>query len=135
MSGYFAGFKKLFKRSLYAGSVAFVAYPFVFTDTKFYYKETSFNNQLLNRCSMYLSNYRPLPLFDAGVRQILFNYYFCEDRAIPIEYERHTLTMKDGGTIALDWATPEENSEATWYPAMKQKKRRVCLIVPGISGG
>ena len=43
MSSYFASFKRLFKNGLYAGSATFIAYPFLFTDTKFYYKETSFN--------------------------------------------------------------------------------------------
>ena len=113
MSSYLSGFKRLLKGGLYAGSASIIAYPFLFTDTKFHYKETRFNKQVLDRCSTYLTNYRPLPLFDRGIRQIIYNYYFCEDRAIPIEYERHTLTLKDGGTISLDWAKPEENLDAT----------------------
>ena len=43
------------------------------------------------------------------VRQIMFNVWFAKDKDAPICYERHLLTMADGGTISIDWATAEKN--------------------------
>lgn len=36
--------------------------------------------------------------------------------------------MDDGGTISIDWATPESN-------ALESKGNKLCVIYPGLSGG
>lgn len=51
--------------------------------------------------------------------------------------------MNDGGTISIDWATAEHNKEILWpdtslgdeMVSAAKKKRRVCMVFPGLSGG
>ena len=123
MKAFFLAFKGVVKVAGGIAVVSYGSYPFVFTNTTFYYKPTDFNSTLLERCSRYLTNYRPLPVFSAGLRQIVFNKWLCEDRNLKITYKRHLLTLKDGGTIALDWAMPEENEAILWNPIEKERKR------------
>ena len=42
--------------------------------------------------------------------------------------------LEDGGTISLDWAKPEENTEFLSKSHSKNGPKRVCLILPGQSG-
>ena len=89
--------------------------------------------------SQYLTKYQPVPLFSAGLRQIIFNNFVCKDNLLPIQYKRHLITLDDGGTIALDWAKPEDNKKILWPDTVitgnERKNKRVCLVVPGLSGG
>ena len=39
----------ILKNGFLGGAACFIAYPFVKTDTRFYYQETEFNNQVLSR--------------------------------------------------------------------------------------
>ena len=52
------------------------------------------------------------------VRQVLFNVWFAKDIEIPIQYARTNLTMSDGGTISVDWATPSSNQEVLLTPTL-----------------
>ena len=73
------------------------------------------------------------------VRQVLFNIWFARDIVLPLNYNRTNLIMQDGGTISVDWAIAEENKAELIPPTLpnneKNKRRRVCLIFPGLSGG
>lgn len=77
------------------------------------------------------------------VRQCLYQIWFCPDQPKELQYERTNLTMRDGGTISIDWARAEANKMFLWKePSLgdsmlsaAQKKRRVCMVFPGLSGG
>ena len=51
--------RRILKNGFLGGAACFIAYPFVKTDTRFYYKETEFNNQVLSRSDQYLKTYMP----------------------------------------------------------------------------
>ena len=132
--------KRLLKAGIYGGSVCFVAYPFVRTDTTFHYQQTPFNTALLARSNHYLKAYMPGFGLSGAVRQALFNIWFAKDREAQIVYERTNLIMKDGGTISVDWAFPQANKSeliASTLPLEGQSssRKRVCMVFPGLSGG
>ena len=45
-----------------------------------------------------------------------------------IDYNRHLLKMDDGGTVSIDWATPEQNG-------LTSRGEKLCVVYPGLSGG
>ena len=50
------------------------------------------------------------PLFYSGkLRQTLFNVYVAKDKHLQINYRREMLTLPDGGSVSLDWASPSAN--------------------------
>jgi uncharacterized protein len=115
------------RHSVVAGGAAYVTYPYLFTETEFHYEQTDFNKDVLERCTAYLKSYRP-PFFLSGrLRQVLFQVYVCKDKELPIVYERTSLKLPDGGTVSVDWTKPQVGVDG--------KKRRVCCIFPGLSGG
>ena len=119
------------------GGVGFLAYPFVCTDTEFISQQTSFNQRVLAKSNKYLTSYRPTLGFTGGLAQAIYNMFLAEDRQLDINYTRHLLTMSDGGTISLDWAKPQENQAILTEPTLHsaKNKKRVCLVMPGLSGG
>ena len=103
--------KKLgfFKSTALAGTVCFMAYPFVKTETRFYHQDTEFNKKLLSRTNNYLKAYLPTFGVSGKVRQVLFNVLVCKDKKAPIVFERINVPLSDGGTVSIDWAHPEDN--------------------------
>ena len=134
--------RSIFRYSALGATAYFVCYPFVKTDTRFYHQKTDFNEKVLRRSDQYLKSYMPGFGISGKVRQVLFNVWFAKDIEIPINYERTNLTMSDGGTISVDWATPSSNQEVLLEPTLGEKmlsanrsKKRVVVIFPGLSGG
>ena len=91
-------------RAIGGGLACFMAYPFVKTDTKFEYQDTPFNKAVLQKSDQHLTSYMPGFGISGKVRQIMFNVWFAKDKDAPIKYERHLVTLEDGGTISIDWA-------------------------------
>lgn len=56
--------------------------------------------------------------------EICFKIYY------PIKYEREIFKLKDGGTIALDWAIDHEGG----LP-LKCSERPIVCFMSGLSGG
>lgn len=112
-------FRRLLKTGFYGGVVTFVAYPFVKTDTKFHYKDTEFNRQVLKRSGSHLRAYMPGFGISGKIRQIFFNVWFAKDKETPIVYERTNLVVSDGGTISIDWAFPDSNKDILIAPSLE----------------
>ena len=55
------------------------------------------------------------------VRQCLFNIWFATDIVTPMHYERTYLTMKDGGTISIDWAKADANRAELIEPTLTRQ--------------
>ena len=106
MSGFRRALRRTFRIGFGVGGLALLAYPFVFTDTEFINQETTFNRELLAMSGKYLKSYRPAFLFTGGLGQACYNSLLSADGDLNIVYNRHLLTMSDGGTISLDWAKP-----------------------------
>jgi hypothetical protein len=99
----------LSRTSLLLGATTYIVYPQVKTETDFHYMQNEFNNKLVNKCKV-LRNYRPSFLYSWMWPQTLIQVFVNKDGQIPIEYTRHILKMKDGGSTSIDWATPEQNN-------------------------
>ena len=50
----------------------------------------------------------------------------------PYKFDRETIVLKDGGTIALDWVFDHEGGAP--IPS-KRSSRPILIFVPGLSGG
>jgi len=64
---------------------------------------------VISKSSAYLTNYSPPPFVSGKIRQTLFQVYVSKDKDLDVRYDRFNLKMEDGGTVSVDWTTPEMN--------------------------
>jgi len=110
-------------RVAFASAGAYVAYPIVDNKIKFYCHDNPKNKEIIQNCpSLKDEIFQPTPWLSSGLLQ---SYYGCaatpEEKDCECNFERELFTLKDGGTLGLDWA--------------RNGDKKILVIAPGLTGG